>query len=46
MVADLLPHLILLPRSAKTLSKPKDTFMPEMTAAKGEDREKHDRTTM
>jgi hypothetical protein len=36
----------LLPRSTKPLSKPKDTFRPEMMVAKGEDPEKRDPATM
>ncbi|KAI5780799.1 hypothetical protein EDC01DRAFT_620150 [Geopyxis carbonaria] len=36
----------LLPRTTKPLSKPKDTFRPEMMVAKGEDPEKRDPATM
>jgi hypothetical protein len=36
----------LLPRTTKPLSKPKDTFRPDMMVAKGEDPEKRDPATM
>lgn len=36
----------LLPRSTKPLSKPKDTFRPEMMVQRGEDPEKRDPATM
>ncbi|KAI5839590.1 hypothetical protein DFP73DRAFT_483884 [Morchella snyderi] len=36
----------LLPRSTKPLSKPKDTFRPEMMVQKGEDPDKRDPATM
>ena len=36
----------LLPRCTKPLSKPKDTFRPDMMVAKGEDPEKRDPATM
>ncbi|KAA8910438.1 hypothetical protein FN846DRAFT_775234 [Sphaerosporella brunnea] len=36
----------LLPRITKPLSKPKDTFRPDMMVAKGEDPEKRDPATM
>ncbi|KAF8425595.1 hypothetical protein EV426DRAFT_573224 [Tirmania nivea] len=36
----------LLPRSTKPLSRPKDTFRPDMMVAKGEDPEKRDPATM
>lgn len=36
----------LLPRSTKPLSKPRDTFRPEMMVAKGEDPDKRDPATM
>ena len=36
----------LLPRTTKPLSKPRDTFRPEMMVSKGEDPEKRDPATM
>ncbi|KAF8252926.1 hypothetical protein K440DRAFT_535059 [Wilcoxina mikolae CBS 423.85] len=36
----------LLPRTTKPLSRPKDTFRPDMMVAKGEDPEKRDPATM